>query len=645
MGTNVSNFQNNAKNSNIILTSESNEMEFSKEVKTVSSFKNSDFGELKIIIIDEEPYFIGSPIASFLGYTNPRKAIRDHVDEDDRLIMKVTDTQGWNETFRPYTPNTKILIINESGLYSLIFGSKMDFAKKFKKWVTSEVLPSIRKTGSYSITPKDYPSALRALADEIDAKNRAIAERAQAEAERQQAIKTIEEQRPDVEFAESFKKVDHENMWLIRDIAKKLEQNGIIIAEKNLRLFLEEVKFMFRNGQGRWELYSDIVKNKFGVYRSYFVDKYSGERVNQQTIYMTGAGYEATLKGIKEKCRGLFLKYGKFEDPNFLKQKIGHYTYYSYLCGGQIRFLSSIFFLKVMIVEDYIIELKSSLRSFDKRDLIDEVSIYKWVEIALKKFGGDITMRKEAVVDVKRGQARMPGDYFDLILAFKCDFKGYEVPEGDKVIPELQNTIAWKERTERSYRWCSCNECCKEECEKVIVEKFYINTHDRDHEVRCYYDRPVMLGLAKPMLRDSCLSKCRNKVIKDSPYEINIVNGFLYANFDGPIYMQYRSLPFDGESNIIIPDTPQGLVLDYVDNFVKMRFFEELMYNAEAQGAADLFKLYAQQDLVKLKNAKTELKMMGMTLKGMYEPLRRRRAEFEIYTKAYPVIDNILKLV
>lgn len=317
MGTKINNFQNNAKNSNIILTSESNEMEFSKEIETVSSFKNSDFVELKIIVIDHEPYFIGSPIASFLGYTNPRKAIRDHVDEDDRMIMKVPDTQGWNETFLPYTPNTKILIINESGLYSLIFGSKMDFAKKFKKWVTSEVLPSIRKTGSYSITPKDYPSALRALADEIDAKNRAIAERAQAEAERQQAIKTIEEQRPDVEFAESFKKVDHENMWLIRDVAKKLEQNGIIIAEKNLRMFLEEVKFMFRNGQGRWELYSDIVKNKFGVYRSYFVDKYSGERVNQQTIYMTGAGYEATLKGIKEKCRSLFLKYGKFEDPNF----------------------------------------------------------------------------------------------------------------------------------------------------------------------------------------------------------------------------------------------------------------------------------------------------------------------------------------
>ena len=317
MGTKVNNFQNNAKNSNIILTSESNEMEFSKEIETVSSFKNSDFVELKIIVIDHEPYFIGSPIASFLGYTNPRKAIRDHVDEDDRMIMKVPDTQGWNETFRPYTPNTKILIINESGLYSLIFGSKMDFAKKFKKWVTSEVLPSIRKTGSYSITPKDYPSALRALADEIDAKNRAIAERVQAEAEKQQALKTIEDQRPDVEFAESFKKVDNDRMWLIRDIAKKLEQNGVIIAEKNLRSFLEEAKFMFRNGLGKWELYSNVVVKGYGVYRSYFIDKYSGDRINQQTIYMTGAGYEVTLNGIKGKFKNVFLKYGKFEDPNF----------------------------------------------------------------------------------------------------------------------------------------------------------------------------------------------------------------------------------------------------------------------------------------------------------------------------------------
>ena len=133
-----------------------------------------------------------------------------------------------------------------------------------------------------------------------------------AEAEKQQALKTIEEHKPDVEFAESFRKVDHNNMWLIRDIAKKLEQNGVIIAEKNLRSFLEEAKFMFRNGLGKWELYSNVVAKGYGVYRSYFVDKYSGERVNQQTIYMTGAGYEVTLNGIKGKLKNVFLKYGKF---------------------------------------------------------------------------------------------------------------------------------------------------------------------------------------------------------------------------------------------------------------------------------------------------------------------------------------------
>lgn len=135
--------------------------------------------------------------------------------------------------------------------------------------------------------------AARAWADQYEAAQRAIAEKSQAEAEKQQALKTIEEHKPDVEFAESFRKVDHNNMWLIRDIAKKLEQNGVIIAEKNLRSFLEEAKFMFRNGLGKWELYSNVVAKGYGVYRSYFIDKYSGDRINQQTIYMTGSGYVA----------------------------------------------------------------------------------------------------------------------------------------------------------------------------------------------------------------------------------------------------------------------------------------------------------------------------------------------------------------
>lgn len=299
-----------------------------------------------------------------------------------------------------------------------------------------------------------------------------------------------------------------------------------------------------------------------------------------------------------------------------------------------------------MKVEDYISELRISLRSYEKRDLIDEASIYKWIEAALKKFGGDIAMARDVVLDVKRGEVEVPGDYYDLIYAYRCDFAGYEVPEGKEVVPRLQNTIAWKERTERSYRWCSCDECCKEECEKTIVEKFYINTPDgKPHEVRCHYRKPTLLRLAKPMLKDKCLSDCRNRLEKDSPYEINIVGGKLYANFDGPVYMKYKSLPFDGESEMVIPDTPQGLVLDYVDNYVKMRFFEEQMYNGETPGTDKLFQLYAQQDLLKLKNAKTECKMMQLTLDDLYRPLRRNRARIEIWDKTFPDTGKFIRFI
>ena len=91
-----------------------------------------------------------------------------------------------------------------------------------------------------------------------------------------------------------------------------------------------------------------------------------------------------------------------------------------------------------MQVEEFLDELKLSLRAYDKRDLIDDSSIYRWVEIALKKFGGDIAVPKEIMVDVKRGEAALPGDYYDLIVAYRCDFAGYEVPEGEKVIPDVQ---------------------------------------------------------------------------------------------------------------------------------------------------------------------------------------------------------------
>ena len=115
-------------------------------------FKNQDFGEIRAISINDEPYFVGKDVAMILGYINPRKAVIDHVDDDDKKDgVTIRDSIGREQ---------KPVLINESGLYSLILSSKLPNAKKFKRWVTSEVLPEIRKNGSYTKAPKSFKEAL-----------------------------------------------------------------------------------------------------------------------------------------------------------------------------------------------------------------------------------------------------------------------------------------------------------------------------------------------------------------------------------------------------------------------------------------------------------------------------------------------------
>ena len=109
-------------------------------MQTVQLFKSADFGEIRTLIMDNEPWFVGRDVAEILGYSNSRDALAKHVDEEDKGVAKCDTLGGMQD----------LTIINESGLYSLILSSKLPNAKKFKHWVTSEVLPSIRKNGIYA---------------------------------------------------------------------------------------------------------------------------------------------------------------------------------------------------------------------------------------------------------------------------------------------------------------------------------------------------------------------------------------------------------------------------------------------------------------------------------------------------------------
>lgn len=111
-------------------------------MKDLMIFENAEFGQMRTVTINNEPWFVGKDVATALGYAKARNAILSHVLEEDKKDAPIQGTPGGTQT---------MTIINESGLYALIFGSKLESAKKFKHWVTSEVLPSLRKTGSYKI--------------------------------------------------------------------------------------------------------------------------------------------------------------------------------------------------------------------------------------------------------------------------------------------------------------------------------------------------------------------------------------------------------------------------------------------------------------------------------------------------------------
>lgn len=188
-------------------------------------FENPEFGEIRALEIDNEPWFVGKDVAMILGYIKPENAIANHVDEEDKTTTLIQGT-GSN-----YKSNT--VIINESGLYSLILSSKLPSAKRFRRWVTSEVLPSIRKTGGYIQGQEE-------LSDEdLLAKALQIAQK-QIEEKNEQLRKA----RPKILFANAV--VVSDGTISIADLAKLLCQNGIKIGQNRLFEQLREKGYLIR---------------------------------------------------------------------------------------------------------------------------------------------------------------------------------------------------------------------------------------------------------------------------------------------------------------------------------------------------------------------------------------------------------------
>lgn len=193
-------------------------------------FDSPDFGQIRTIQQNGEPWFVGKDVADILGYQNGSRDVNRHVDEDDRQNYQ-------NGTFES---NRGLTIINESGLYSLILSSKMPKAKEFKRWVTSEVIPAIRKTGGYIAGSENMTDA------EIMAKAVLVAQ--STIRQRDQRIKELESDvaaaKPKVLFADAVSASD--STILIGDLAKILKQNGYNTGQKHLFQWLRDNGYLIK---------------------------------------------------------------------------------------------------------------------------------------------------------------------------------------------------------------------------------------------------------------------------------------------------------------------------------------------------------------------------------------------------------------
>lgn len=246
-------------------------------MNNIKIFENPDFGKIGTMEIDSKPYFIGKDIAEVLGYSNTQKAIRDHVDDEDKLTERIV-LSGQNR---------EVIFINESGLYSLILSSKLPTAKKFKHWVTSEVLPSIRANGGYIAgqeTLSDDELIAKAL---IMAKNK-IAERDKRIAELNE---DNERMRPKEIFADAI--TASKTSILVGELAKILKGNGIDMGQNRLFAWLRDKGYLVKRQGTDYNMPTQrsMELKLFEVKEGSYVD---GSGVNKitKTTKVTGKGQE-----------------------------------------------------------------------------------------------------------------------------------------------------------------------------------------------------------------------------------------------------------------------------------------------------------------------------------------------------------------
>lgn len=238
-------------------------------MQEVRVFESTEFGAVRALEVDGTPWFVGKDVAEVLGYSNPQKAIRDHVDEEDRTV---------NESFT--VNGTMASLINESGLYSLVLSSKLPGAKAFKRWVTSEVLPSIRKHGLYAIdeiiaNPDMAIAALQALKEERE-------KRLAAELDKAVLGQQVAELRPKASYYDLI--LQCASLLSVTEISKDYGMSAKAFNKK-----LHELHIQYQQS-GVWFLYAEYQDGGYTQTKTQNYSRSDGSQGARTHMYWTQKG-------------------------------------------------------------------------------------------------------------------------------------------------------------------------------------------------------------------------------------------------------------------------------------------------------------------------------------------------------------------
>lgn len=234
-------------------------------MNNIETFKNSEFGEVRTLLDENnDVWFVGKDVAESLGYKDTFGALKKHVDDEDKQNCQNSSF----ESPRGFT------IINESGLYSLVLSSKLPSAKKFKRWVTSEVLPSIRKTGSYQKPMNRNQLIAQALIE--------------AQAIIGEKDQRIEEMRPKEVFSDAV--ATSKTSILIGELAKLLKQNGVDIGQKRLFAWMRDNGYLMKSGSSKnMPTQRSMQLKLFEIKEGSYING-NGDNITTKTTKVTGKG-------------------------------------------------------------------------------------------------------------------------------------------------------------------------------------------------------------------------------------------------------------------------------------------------------------------------------------------------------------------